>query len=560
MVALALGALGVAACAPKQSRWSRTDVFKTRTSPQAYELYLRGRKASFEGRHREAVAYFRQAAAFEPDDVTLRIAIAEEQLSDGQLAEATAEVKLILQRWPEEPDGWILRGRIANANGERKGAVLAYEQAIALEPDDERAYLLAALTYEKLDDGAKAQDALVRLLKRWPESIEGHYRLGRAFLRAGKLADAEKHLVRAVQLEPDHVDARVALADVYRKTGRPQLASQTLRDAFDRSGEDPAVGEELFRVLLETGDRDAAVELLAMLDADWRDPESRLLFGYLYLQVHRPDEAIKIADALLTRSDTNHAARILKARALVQKRQRTDAIAVCLEVPPTAAEYPEARALAGDLHARLGTVKEGLALVDEALKVYPESVPLLISHAALVEKGGDVAAARAELAAVAKRRPEDQDVVFARASLEDRNGKHDEAIAIMQELLDDEPDSVMALNFIGYSLATRGVELTRAQKLLERAVSLRPDDGYVLDSYGWLLYQQEKLDEATSVLEQADRLAPDEPEILYHLGETYARRGEGTKAKELFNRALNLDPDDRTRVRLEERVKTAEKR
>jgi Tfp pilus assembly protein PilF len=133
-------------------------------------------------------------------------------------------------------------------------------------------------------------------------------------------------------------------------------------------------------------------------------------------------------------------------------------------------------------------------------------------------------------------------------------------VAIMQKLLDDDADNVLALNFIGYLYANRGVKLDDAEKLLRRAMELRPDDGYVLDSWGWYLVQRGKLDDAREALEQADRLSPFEPEILLHLGELYVRRGEAERAREMFERALALDPDDRTRLRLEQGIRTVEAR
>jgi cytochrome c-type biogenesis protein CcmH/NrfG len=76
----------------------------------------------------------------------------------------------------------------------------------------------------------------------------------------------------------------------------------------------------------------------------------------------------------------------------------------------------------------------------------------------------------------------------------------------------------------------------------------------VLDSWGWLLAQRGRLDEAQAALERADQIAPEEPEILLHLGEVHLRRGDRVVAKRIWDRALALDPDDSIRRRLEERV------
>src|SRR5262249_37998271 len=129
---------------------------------------------------------------------------------------------------------------------------------------------------------------------------------------------------------------------------------------------------------------------------------------------------------------------------------------------------------------------------------------------------------------------------------------------IMKRLLDQNGESVMALNFIGYSYADRGIQLEQAQVLLERAVALRPDDGFILDSLGWLLVKRGQLDLARATLERADRLAPFEPEVLLHLGEVYLRGGQQARARDLFRAGLALDPVGRVRAGLEERMKKLE--
>jgi tetratricopeptide (TPR) repeat protein len=527
---------------------------------RAYAAYLRGRRAALEGRHDQAVRFFADAVATVPDDLSLRVALTEELLVLGHLDDAQAQIDEMLKRWPHEPDAWLMRGRLRARKGDTSGAAAAYEQAMALEPDGERAYLLAGGAREKLHQPGQALADYQALLARWPDSVAGHYHLGLLAESQKDLATAEQHLARAVELAPDDVDARVRLARIYQKTGRAEKARATLRDAFDRSGEDPWVGEQLFRVTLEVGDRDGALELLATLDADWRDPDARVAIGNLYLELHHPEEALVIARAVLAKSATHHGARLLAARALAQKHDVDGAVADCDRVPPEAPEWPEAQALAAEELSRKGDHEAARARLDKALERMPDSVPLIIQLAAVDERAGDVPAARATLEAGQKRRPGDHDLIFARASLEDREGDPDKAVAIMQtEILADDPDSIMALNFIGYSYASRGIKLDEAERLLSRAIELEPDDGYLLDSWGVLLYQRGKYDDAQAALDRADRLAPDEPEILLHLGELSLRRGDRRRANELWTRALALDPDDATRKRLEDRVQTLSK-
>src|SRR5512146_694510 len=96
-------------------------------------------------------------------------------------------------------------------------------------------------------------------------------------------------------------------------------------------------------------------------------------------------------------------------------------------------------------------------------------------------------------------------------------GQWRKAVAEMRALLRRSPRHASALNFVGYTLAEHGAELDLAGRLVVASLALRPLDGYVLDSLGWVYFKTGRLELARDTLEKANRLAPGEPEILKHL-------------------------------------------
>jgi Flp pilus assembly protein TadD len=100
------------------------------------------------------------------------------------------------------------------------------------------------------------------------------------------------------------------------------------------------------------------------------------------------------------------------------------------------------------------------------------------------------------------------------------------------------------LNYLGYSWVDQGIHLERAQKMIERAVELRPKDGYVVDSLGWVLYRLGKFGGAVRELERAVELRPEDPIINDHLGDAYWRVGRRQEARFQWRRSLSLDPED----------------
>lgn len=554
--AIFLALLSLGACGT--DRWGGGIGYGSRpsTSPSAYAHYLRGRLAIENADHDRAIDELRMATAAAPDEAELALSLAEELHAAGHAEAANAAAEALVRRWPEESTAWRLLGRIRAVSGDVAGAATAFEASVALA-DDETAYLMLGAAYRQLHDEARAAEVYRRLVTVLPGSAEGHHRLGRMLLGREPLR-AEAELRRAVELDPAHLDARIALAEVYRRQGRASAAEESLRAAYDRSGADAQVGERLYHVLLETGDRAAALRLLHDLDRDGRALPVRLRLGVLLLQLHQANDALRLARTLIAHDPVEPAARLLAARALAQLGQRSEAIALCLDVPAGTASLGPARALAAELHGREGTPQVGLKIVEEARARLPNAPELITAEAALHEQLGALDRARAVLDLALTKAPNDESLVYARATLEDRAAEPEQAVVIMRRLLDHRPDSVVAMHFIGGSYANRGVALDDGERLLRRATALRPDDGFVLDSLGWLFAQRGRLEQARTTLERADRIAPFEPEIMLHLGEVYLRGGESGRARETFRQALALDPTGKLRLLLEERVRTLE--
>jgi tetratricopeptide (TPR) repeat protein len=96
---------------------------------------------------------------------------------------------------------------------------------------------------------------------------------------------------------------------------------------------------------------------------------------------------------------------------------------------------------------------------------------------------------------------------------------------------------------LGYSLAERGVRLAEAEQLIRKAITQAPDDGYIIDSLGWVQFKQGRAEEALQTLQRAYRLKQD-PEIAAHLGEVMWSLGKRDEARLVWQRALLEAPDN----------------
>ena len=105
------------------------------------------------------------------------------------------------------------------------------------------------------------------------------------------------------------------------------------------------------------------------------------------------------------------------------------------------------------------------------------------------------------------------------------------------------PDQPLVLNYLGYSWVDQGVKLDEAFKMLRRAVELRPNDGYIVDSLGWAHYKLGQYNEAAQTLERAVDLKPADPVLNDHLGDAYWHVNRKVEAQFQWNHARDMNPE-----------------
>ena len=142
-----------------------------------------------------------------------------------------------------------------------------------------------------------------------------------------------------------------------------------------------------------------------------------------------------------------------------------------------------------------------------------------------------------------KNMPNTPELVYDYALAAERIQKLDLMESELRKLIAAKPDFAAAYNALGYSFADRNIKLDEAQTLIEKALSITPNDHYMLDSLGWVYYRKGNLDKAIEYLQQAYKVNPD-PEIAAHLGEVLWQKGQHEEAKKIWQDALSANPDN----------------
>ncbi|MFZ9993204.1 MAG: tetratricopeptide repeat protein [Steroidobacteraceae bacterium] len=171
-----------------------------------------------------------------------------------------------------------------------------------------------------------------------------------------------------------------------------------------------------------------------------------------------------------------------------------------------------------------------------------DSVAIEVTRSRVLAESGRFELALKSLESALERYPDHHDLRYQRAIVHDLAGDTSLAIKEFEALLVSRPEDAGLLNALGYTLADRGQDLRRAERLIRQALAQRPDNAAFLDSLGWVLYRRGQLKAAKPALERAWRLSR-EPEIAAHLGELLWVQGEQETARRLWRRALQAAPD-----------------
>jgi len=147
------------------------------------------------------------------------------------------------------------------------------------------------------------------------------------------------------------------------------------------------------------------------------------------------------------------------------------------------------------------------------------------------------------IALIGKPTKDNWTLYYARGVCNERLKDWPQAEADLKRALELSPDESPVLNYLGYTWVDQSQNLKTAMDYIRKAVKLKPDDGYYIDSLGWAYYRLGNVQSAVEHLERAVELRPDDPVINDHLGDAYWRTGRKVEAKYQWQQSLTLKPD-----------------
>ena len=442
---------------------------------------------------------------------------------------------------------------VAHRMKEGEYADLLGDQAAALSVGPLVDGLAAAWAHVGAGDMTLALAAFDEIAARPGLAAFGGYHKALALANVGDFEGAE-----ALFSGPDGAQLQstrrglVARAQILSQLERSADAIAAIRTGFS-SGSDPAMdalvaaleaGEvltfdvvtsasdgmaEVFQSVASALNGEAADEytLSYIRTADYLRPgdtDTILLMASLLEQLDQYDLATRAYDQVARDDPSFHAAEMGRAEAL-RRAGRPDAAIEVLQ------QLAESHAEIASVHQTLGDALRRMELYDEASQAYDKAIAL-------------------------HENPDRQHWIlyFARGITHERSDRWPQAEADFRLALDLSPDQPQVLNYLGYSLVELQQNLDEALDMIERAVAARPDDGYITDSLGWVLYRLGRYDEAEVHMERAAQLTPTDPIISDHLGDVYWAVGRTLEARFQWRRAMSFEPEEAEVIRIRRKL------
>lgn len=253
-------------------------------------------------------------------------------------------------------------------------------------------------------------------------------------------------------------------------------------------------------------------------------------------------------------------ARVLLAEAAEEREDWNEALELYSLIEPNTAYYKNAQIRSAWTTYKLGRESDAVAILENIAGKYPDDIEAMVVLADLYrdQKNWKEAAYQYGRAVSRLKSFESRhwSLFYARGIAFEQSKQWPDAEADLLKALELQPDHPQVLNYLAYSWVDRDENLDQAKEMLIKAVSLRPRDGYIIDSLGWLYYRLGEFDDAVVQLEKAVSLEAADPTINDHLGDAYWRVGRQEEARYQWQRALWLDPTDEQISDIKEKLKS----
>ena len=528
---------------------------------------------------RLAIEQFEQIVKAEPQEIDDHILLGRLYALNKDLTKAQNEFKAALKIDPTSEDAVTNLAYLYNEEGDSTRAVAILNSI----PDPARsAKLLAVIgsTYEQQKEYRKAITAYRQAITQDHDNLDAVRGLAQNLLNDGQMEAALDQYKALAQADPSDAQIHLHMAEIYRRMGKFDLAQASLKKAESLVQDSLEIPYNQALIYEAQGKYDDAAQALQQIldktakpDGNYAVSEknNRAVFlerlGAIYRETGKTPQALATFRKVVALGDDNAARGYQQLIDTYRDaKQWKDAMATAQEA---LAKMPNDRGLKLAVASQMADSGQGDAALAQvkAMMKSPADREMLLALAQMESRLKHWKEAEDYIARADKlsAKPEDKDyAAFIAGSIFERQKKYDLAEKMFRRVLANDPHNPMALNYLGYMLADRGVRLDEALGYIKRAIEIDPQNGAYLDSLGWAYFKLGRYDLAEENLARAAEKIRNDATVHDHLGDLYARTGRTRLAASNWQRALEewarsvpADVDTTDVARVQKKLETA---
>lgn len=523
--------------------------------------YLRARVDLLSGDSRAALEQYKAAVEHDPSSAFLRARLAKSYLGLGDIDRALGEAEAAVRLDDGDRESRRLLAGLYSGAGKVSDAIREYRTLLESDPDDAQTLLYLGAIYLDQEQYQPAREHLERYARRNPASPLGHYYLGRTLAESRELADAEKSYEAAVKLHPSSTPVLTELALVREFRGRRSAALEAYEKVLQADPRNEWAGQRL--EALRSGGRDLAdarAEFKRLRSREAAPGAARMKVALVHYELGSLEEAVTEFNLALAQRPEDQRVRFFLGLTYSRLDDSLSAVTQFQRIPAESEYFVDSRVQLASLFEKQEKYSEAVAAVRAALDKGDRRRKELFRFLAEIHRQAkDYPNAIKAMHKVVELDPESDRVHFALGALYDESKDKDKTIEYMRKAIELNPDYAAALNYLGYTYAEMGVELDQAERLIIRALEIAPNDGFYIDSLGWVYYQKGDYRRAIEELERAVHLVVDDPVIIEHLGDAYLKDGKPVKALRSYRDALKAADEDEQVERIRSKIAELER-
>ncbi len=527
------------AAAPASSKISAAVLYKLLTAEiarkrnrldLAVSLYL---QAAEESRDVAVAERATRMAVFARDEArSLTASILWIQLAPRNLAARQVHAALLIRAHRNDEAARALSALIDEASNNQRNGFKLVTTILSRQKDKKLAFTI-----------------MQALVKERPSDLQAIYTLAQLAVQVGNLEQAKTLLQRVLELEPEHPQAPLFLARILQSEGNTSAAITLLSDALKNN---PSKKTRFIyaRLLVDAKQYEMARKEFEHLVKEMPESaDAHFALGLLLLQTGRLEDARAPFEQLITMGKRLHVAHYYLGQ-IDESGKRLEAAIKAYGKVNGGEHFLNAQIRIAILLANQGKFEQARHHLHGLERKTPaQAVRIQRVEAEILARAGKLEAALKVYDAALLERPDNDELLYARAMLAVRLDRIDIVERDLRNILSRNPDNADALNALGFSLADQTQRYPEAMALIQQALVLKPDDHYVIDSMGWVLYRLGRYPEALQFLRRAFAVKGD-PEIAVHLGEVLWSMGNKDDAKAIWKGALDKVPTDQRLLEL----------